>query len=77
MPTGKIDRRRVLVLRTGSNYSREPLGKSTFPRVFHHEGAAAAFGATFAVGGVVVRELTVHWDRYAANLPTAATGRSR
>lgn len=72
---GKIDRQRVLVLRTASNYSREPLNQPTFPRVFHHEGAAAAFSATFAVGGVVVRELVARWDRYATTLPTARRNR--
>ena len=75
--SGKIDRRRVLVLRTASNYSREPLNQPTFPRVFHHEGGKAAFDATFRVGGVVVRELISHWDRYATTLPTAAAGRSQ
>ncbi|MGR4862643.1 purine nucleoside permease [Caulobacter sp. LARHSG274] len=75
--SGRIDRRRVLVLRTASNYSRPPLGQPSFPRVFHHEGAAAAFAATFRVGGVVVRELTAHWDRYATVLPSAAAGGSR
>jgi purine nucleoside permease len=67
--SGKIDRKRVLVLRTASNYSRPPLDQPTFPRVFHHDGAKAAFEATFTVGGVVVRELTGHWDRYATTVP--------
>ena len=67
--SGKIDRKRVLVLRTASNYSRPPIGQPSFPRVFHHEGGKAAFGATFAVGGVVVRELVAHWDRYATTVP--------
>jgi len=79
--SGKISRQRVLVLRTASNYSREPLDQPTFPRVFHHEGGKAAFEATFRVGGVVVRDLVTHWDRYATTLPTAASsvqaGRSR
>jgi len=75
---GRIDRRRVLVLRTASNYSRPPLDQPTFPRVFHDEGAAAAFAATFRVGGVVARALTAHWDRYATTVPNAAsTGRSQ
>jgi purine nucleoside permease len=75
--SGRIDRRRVLVLRTASNYSRPPLDQPTFPRTFHHEGAKAAFEATFTVGGVVVRELVAHWDRYASTPPTAAPGRSQ
>jgi purine nucleoside permease len=77
--SGRIDRRRVLVLRTASNYSRPPLDQPTFPRVYHDEGAKAAFEAAFTVGGVVARGLIAHWDRYAGALPTAATvaGRSR
>ena len=60
------------MLRTASNYSRPPLDQPTFPRVFHDEGAGAAFDATFRVGGVVARELVAHWDRYAGTLPVAA-----
>jgi purine nucleoside permease len=76
--SGRIDRRRVLVLRTASNYSRPPRDNPTFPRVYHDEGAKAAFEATFAVGGVVARELVSRWDRYATTLPTATVaGRSR
>ncbi len=76
--TGRIDRKRVLVLRTASNYSRPPLDQPTFPRVFDHAGARAAFEATFKVGGVVARELVAHWDRYAAATPAvAASGRSQ
>ena len=72
--SGRIDRKRVLVLRTASNYSRQPLGEPAFPRVLHHEGGKAAFDATFRVGGVVVRELVAHWAQYADTPPT---GRSR
>ena len=75
--SGRIDRRRVLVLRTASNYSRAPQGQTSLPHVFHGDGLKAGFDATFRVGGVVVRELTVHWDRYASDIPNAATGRSQ
>lgn len=74
-PSGKIDRQRVLVLRTGSNYSRAPLGQTSLPHVFHEESLKASFDSAFRVGGVVVRELTTHWDRYASQIPTA--GRSQ
>jgi purine nucleoside permease len=68
----------VLVLRTGSNYSRGPLGQASLPHVFHGEGLKAGFDAAFLVGGVVARDLVAHWDRYATTLPTATpTGRSR
>uniref|UniRef100_B0SYE1 Purine nucleoside permease n=1 Tax=Caulobacter sp. (strain K31) TaxID=366602 RepID=B0SYE1_CAUSK len=78
--SGRIDRRRVLVLRTASNYSRAPQGQTSLPHVFHGEGLKAGFDATFRVGGVVARELTAHWDRYASDIPTAASitaGRSQ
>lgn len=67
--SGRIDRRRVLVLRTASNYTRPPLGEPTFPRVLHDDGAKAAFEAEFLVGGVVVRDLVKNWDRRADALP--------
>ncbi|CAN5340208.1 NUP-family purine nucleoside permease [soil metagenome] len=70
--SGQIDARRVLVLRTASNYTRPPLDQPTFPRVFNHDGAAAAFAATFKVGGPVVRELIQRWDTYATTLPVGA-----
>jgi len=71
--SGKIDRKRVLVLRTGSNYSRAPLGQTSLPHVFHEESLKASFLATFAVGSPVVRELTTHWDRYADTIPAAGS----
>jgi purine nucleoside permease len=73
--SGKIDRKRVLVLRTASNYSRGPQGEQSLPHVFHGEGLKASFDSAFRVGGVVVRELTAHWDRYASEIPSA--GRSQ
>jgi purine nucleoside permease len=75
--SGRIDRRRVLILRTASNSSRAPLGQTSLPHVFHEAGLKAGFEATFRVGGVVVRELVAHWDRYASEIPTATAGRSR
>jgi purine nucleoside permease len=70
----------VLVLRTASNYSRAPIGQTSLPHVFHGEGLKASFDSTFRVGGVVVRELTAHWDRYASEIPNAPSikaGRSQ
>jgi purine nucleoside permease len=80
--SGKIDRKRVLVLRTGSNYSRAPQGRTSLPHVFHEDSLKASFDSAFRVGGVVVRELIAHWDRYASEMPTASplaskSGRSR
>ncbi|WP_165190897.1 purine nucleoside permease [Caulobacter soli] len=71
--SGKIDRKRVLVLRTGSNYSRAPDGQTSLPHVFSEDAVKAGFDATFRVGGVVARELVTHWDRYAAATPTGGS----
>jgi purine nucleoside permease len=69
---GKVDMRRILVLRTGSNYTREGDGE---PQVvaFTEGGAAAAFEAAYKVGQPVVKALVAGWDKYAAAIPQAAS----
>ncbi|HTW27144.1 MAG TPA: purine nucleoside permease [Acetobacteraceae bacterium] len=73
---GRVDRRRVLVLRTASDYSVQPEGKT--PAQFlasENNGGLSGFieslNAAFAVGSRVVRELSGHWDRYADHIPSA------
>jgi purine nucleoside permease len=77
---GKADPQRVLVLRTGSNYSMPAPGSGV--------GAAESLGseakglsalqpsldAAHLIGGKVVEEITGHWDRYAAAVPGTAKG---
>jgi purine nucleoside permease len=65
---GRVDNHRVLVLRTASNYSREPDGANPSIR-FAHGGAAAAFEAAYRVGSPVVKALTAGWAQYATRPP--------
>ena len=68
---GRVDVNRILVLRTASNYSREPDG--TPPNLkFTPGGAAAGFEAAYRVGSPVVKALVAGWDKYATTLPQAA-----
>ncbi len=67
---GRVDIRRVLVLRTASNYTREGDG---LPQMleFTEGGAGAAFEAAYLVGAPVVKALVAGWDRYATTIPQA------
>jgi len=69
---GRVDARRVLVLRTASNYTNEPDGASQALGSFAPGGAAAAFQAAYTVGAPVVRALVRDWDRYRNTLPAGA-----
>jgi purine nucleoside permease len=68
---GRVDARRVLVLRTASNYSYEPLGQSQ-AIAFAEGGAAAGFEAAYRVGSPVVKALVAGWDTYATTRPREA-----
>jgi purine nucleoside permease len=69
---GLVDPARVLVLRTGSNPSMPPPGRSAVESVAD-EGASqiAAFEANYRVGVPVVHELLSHWDAYQDHVPGA------
>ncbi len=66
---GKVDARRVLVLRTGSNYTRQPDGAQPVLKEFTPGGAAAAFEAAYRVAAPVVDALVKGWSGYATALP--------
>lgn len=68
---GRVDVRRVMVLRTGSNYSRPGDGEGGGPVSFTEGGAGAAFEAAYRVGSPVVKALVAGWARYATALPQA------
>ncbi|WP_293453572.1 purine nucleoside permease [Phenylobacterium sp.] len=70
-PGGRVDPRRVLVLRTASNYTREGDGEPQ-PVRFAPGGAEAGFEAAWRVGSPVVRALVAGWPQYADHLPQAA-----
>lgn len=68
---GRVDARRVLVLRTASNYSRE--GDADSPVLkFAQGGARAGFEAAWLTGAPVVKALVAGWATYETNLPGAA-----
>jgi purine nucleoside permease len=66
--SGRVDARRVLVLRTASNYSREGDGEMQAIK-FAEGGLTAGVEAAYRVGSPVVRALVTGWDRYATELP--------
>jgi purine nucleoside permease len=68
---GRVDRNRVLILRTASNYSREPDGAPPSLK-FTPGGAPAAFEAAYLVGAPVVKALVAGWGKYATTIPQAA-----
>ncbi|HKF49367.1 MAG TPA: purine nucleoside permease [Terracidiphilus sp.] len=76
---GRADWSRILVLRTVSNYDRQPRGVSAAEslarqRVGTYSAYLPSLEAAYKVGHTVVNEILAHWDRYAGMLP--ATGAS-
>ncbi len=76
-PTGKVDKDRVMVLRTASNYTMQPPGVSAADSLLSehggegYSGLAASVEAAYLVGSTVVDEIVGHWDRYREQLPAA------
>ena len=71
--TQRIDLDRVMVLRTASNYSMPPKGRTaawstTAP---YPENGRPALEAAYQVGGVVVDELLSDWPRYRDATPSS------
>ena len=65
----KIDARRILVLRTVSNFDREPRGMSAAEslatqRVGKYGAYLPSLEAAYTVGHAVVNELLTHWSKY-------------
>jgi len=72
--TGRVDMDRVLVLRTASNFTMPPAGKSAS---WSHEqpypdGGLPAIEAAFSVGNVIVQALLDGWDEYRDEIPMAS-----
>jgi purine nucleoside permease len=66
---GRIDLRRVLVLRTVSNYDRQPQGMTAAEslanqRVSKYGAYLPSLESAYTVGHVVVSELLTHWPQY-------------
>ena len=71
---GKVDRRRVMVLRTASNYDSPPPGRTAAENLAEeNSGLYSAYLPSlenaYRVGSRVVHELTDHWDKYATSPP--------
>lgn len=68
-PTGRVDARRALVLRTASNYAHAP--PSAADPVYSGLGGGLGAGveAAWRVGSPVVRALVAGWERYGETLP--------
>ena len=66
---GRVDAKRILVLRTVSNYDRQPRGMTAAESLEHQRvGQYGAYlpslEAAYTVGHVVVSELLTHWPKY-------------
>jgi purine nucleoside permease len=71
---GRVDLNRVMVLRTVSNYDRQPQGLSASESLARQRiGAYAAYlpalEAAYRVGHAVVNELITHWTQYEGTIP--------
>jgi purine nucleoside permease len=72
---GRIDLRRVLVLRTASDYAVPGDGETAAALLAQDASASGesayreALESAYRVGSLVVNELTAHWQRYVAQVP--------
>lgn len=67
---GRVDFQRVLVLRTGSNFSQPPAGQSAAESmVAEYAGMLPALEAAHRVGSTVVRALVRDWARHEPATP--------
>jgi len=69
--TGRVDFERLLVLRTASNFSTPPIGKSVAwsLNAEYPANGIPALEAAYNVGKVVVDELIENWDKYQETPP--------
>lgn len=74
-PTGKINKDRVMVLRTASNYTMPPPGMSAAEHLLKenegYAGLQASVEAAYRVGATVVDELVRNWPTYRQQTPAA------
>jgi purine nucleoside permease len=71
---GKVDKNRVLVLRTASNYTMPPPGKTAVDNLLEEQhdsyaGLDAALENAYLVGSVIVDEILDNWDTYKKQTP--------
>jgi purine nucleoside permease len=70
----RVDGRRILVLRTVSNFDRQPRGMTAAEslaaqRIGTYSGYLPSLEAAYTVGHVVVNELLTHWAGYSLKTP--------
>jgi purine nucleoside permease len=73
---GRVDWRRVMVLRTVSNYDEQPRGMGAaeslaMQRVGKYAAYRPSLKAAYKVGHVVVNELLTRWPQYENSVPVA------
>jgi purine nucleoside permease len=72
-PTGKVDKERVMVLRTASNYTMPPPGMSAAEHLLKenagYAGLNASVEAAYRVGSMVVDEIVGKWAQYRDHTP--------
>ena len=70
---GRVDAKRLLILRTVSNFTMPPPGvradKSLFDDLARSPGYLPALEADYRVASVVVHSLLEHWEQYEEQLP--------
>jgi purine nucleoside permease len=71
---GRVDLKRVLVLRTVSNYDRQPPGSNAAASLKdlaagHYSAYIPSLEAAERVGDTVVRDLITHWSERESNIP--------
>jgi len=72
---GKVDKNRVMVLRTASNFTLPPPGKSAAEYLLEEQhdsyaGLDAALENAYLVGMEVIKALLADWDKHATTIPS-------
>jgi purine nucleoside permease len=74
---GKVDNQRALVLRTGSNYTMPPPGRTAAENMASenegYSGLSASVESAYKVGSTVVSELVKGWSTYRDHPPGSAS----
>ena len=74
---GRVDKDRLMVLRTASNFTMPPPGVTAAENLLSenegYTGVDLAVETAYIVGSVVIDELLGNWDVYEVEIPAAAT----
>ncbi|MGB0215481.1 MAG: purine nucleoside permease, partial [Alteromonas oceani] len=72
---GLADKKRVMVLRTASNFTMQPTGMTAAENLASESSGAGYAGmlpsleAAYKVGSTVIDEIVLNWDKYQDTLP--------